>query len=146
MVARMKLTVVWLLVGLVLTGCGGDERDSPASEDTATPSATESAAVPPPPPSPPAVADLKSTCPEVEAALPKYDEPEEFVTAATQVESLSAEGNTETKNALAPVISAMRGLAVTQEINDLLDARAAYRSALDGLATRCAAVGSSALQ
>lgn len=142
----MRLTIAGFALALALTGCGGDDssgagRDDPGQE--ATPSETSTAATFKPSPGA-SVADLRTTCPEVEAALPQYDDG--MAAAVPKVESLSAAGDTETQNALAPVIEAMRELAGAEEVNDLLDARAAYRNSLDGLAGRCAAVGSSALQ
>lgn len=138
----MRLTFAGLALALLLAGCGGESGDQAATPEE--PTTTASTAPVAPETTTASVADLKTTCPEVEASLPQYDDG--MAAAVPKVESLSAAGDTETQNALAPVIAAMRELADAEEVNDLFDARAAYRDSLDGLAGRCNAVGSSALQ
>lgn len=141
----MRLMVVGLVLGLALVACGDGEENAEGASDSSA-STTETVVEPPAPPSPPAVADLKTTCPEVEAALPDYSEDPAYDVVAEEVFRLSAAGDTETQNALQPVIEALRGLATAERGLPYIEADQAYLSSLDGLATRCAAVGSSALQ
>lgn len=136
----MRLTVVGLALGLVLVACGGDDGGDSNGGVAAPSTQTESAA------EPPAVVDLKTTCPEVEAALPDYSEDPAYDAVADEIEGLSAAGDVETQNALGPVIDALRQLATAERGLPYIEADQAYLSSLDGLATRCAAVGSSALQ
>ena len=92
---------------------------------------------------------LHDSCPEIEAGLPKGLIPaaSEWQTFADDLKGISTAGDVETKNAVDSLQEAVAVLAADPEGGmPLLDARQALRDALDNLATRCEAVGSSALQ
>lgn len=146
----MRLTIAGLALAFALTGCGGDDSSSAGGDETppdAPPSETSTAATFKPSPDTSA-ADLKTTCPEVEAALPDlYADGSTYGETVQTVEGLRDAGDAETQNALAPVITALRGLErAGNDALAALEARGPYYAALDGLALRCNAVGSSALQ
>lgn len=117
---------------LLLVGCSSDGEGDPPSDET------EIEAV-----------SLADTCPEVEAALPNGFLPpaSKWETYAGELDELAAAGDTETQNALAGLQDAVDTLADDPPAgNQFLDADQALLSALDNLADRCKAVGSSALQ
>lgn len=124
----MKSALAALVLLLSLAACGGDGEAS-----SAEPSETESVAP----------ATLKETCPQVEAAIGK-----DWDVARDEVQALSDAGDLETQQAVERVIAALTTLAERKNLTGmaLLDARAAIRDSLSGLADRCNAVGSSSLQ
>ncbi|MDR7253978.1 hypothetical protein J2X46_002968 [Nocardioides sp. BE266] len=143
-----------LLIMLVASGCGGADSTAPEPSEDATSSGTPSAA---PTETPEPAASLRDVCPEIEAPLladdepliPKYDTLDAMSSAA--LDGL-INGDTETKNAvepfidsLAPVKDHVRTGGMTGTMSDSEAARTLI-DALDQLAARCRAAGSSALQ
>jgi hypothetical protein len=122
---------------VAVAGCASHQP----TEQVDAASATES-------PTPAAVANLKDSCPLVEAALPQ----DEFKGAQLRaflatLSQLSEAGDVETKNALKIVISASQELLHSRQAPlGRLSAHPAWLSSLDTLAERCRTVGSSALQ
>jgi hypothetical protein len=147
-----SMALAGLFISLVVSGCGEADIATP----NADPAAVETPSTPPAEtPSP--VASLRDTCPAIEASLladyepliPTYDTLEAMSDAA--LDGLLS-GDTETKNAavpfidsLAPVKDHVRTGGMTGTMTDAEAARTLLE-ALDQLAVRCKAAGSSALQ
>ncbi|MDT0188071.1 hypothetical protein Q9S36_48575 [Microbacterium sp. ARD31] len=143
-----------LSIALVVSGCGGEDRASrgPSADATSNETSSESNTETPAP-----AVSLRDVCPEIEAPLladdepliPTYDTLEEMSSAA--LDGL-VNGDTETKNAvepfidsLAPIKDHVRTGGMTGNMTDSEAARILI-DALDQLARRCKAAGSSALQ
>lgn len=124
-------------VCLLVTGCGGGEvAGSPTPE--AAPSPTPTAAP---------ERSLKDTCPLIEQATPNGAYPGEgrLAVYVSDLDELAAQGDVETDNALKILRAAvqdMRGASGSA----FFDAHSGWLHALDVVADRCKAVGSSALQ
>lgn len=131
--ARASALVTGLICGALLGGCGtSDDQDPGAVEPPAVSESTARA--------------LVEVCPEVEAAViaADSDDGDDAALLAT-VTALSEDGDLETQNALRNLVEAVQAM-VDAEGADVIDAQGGYIDALDGLADRCEAVGSSALQ
>lgn len=92
---------------------------------------------------------LKDSCSKVEAATPDEMLPtlEQWASAADQLAQIAEEGDLETKNALERLQAAVTTYESDPEPGQpSVDASLEYLHSLDGLADRCKAVGSSALQ
>lgn len=125
----MRLAAALVTAALLVAGCSSDDT---------SPSDSTSAAV-----------TLHDSCPQVEAALPEGMLPSaaKWETFATELNDLASNGDTETQNALASLQDAVNDLAADPPAGPkYLDAHGALLTALDNLAARCKAVGSSALQ
>lgn len=127
-----------LALFVALTACSDDSKDQGAGEPAASSSVKGLAS-----------ATLKDTCPQLEAAISGIDivsPPGKITAAQGAVQELSDRGDTETQNALTNVVVALGQLRTAEQGQGSLDARNSMRAALDNLADRCAAVGSSAMQ
>lgn len=128
----MKRAVLGALPLLLCAACGTDDGE---------PSSTASSQEP--------ATSLRESCANVEAALPGGLVPpaRRWRQYATELDAIAETGDTETKNALEGLQRAVDELAADPAAGlPLLDAREALHGALDNLAGRCKAVGSSALQ
>jgi hypothetical protein len=138
-----------LAVACLLAACAGE---STSTQTTSAPLGSSSTTpTPTPTASPtPAGVSLRDTCPEVEQAMKKVDPlldgPGAVESASHEVANLAAAGDTETKNALDGLAQALAENADASPGQEAVDAARSYLDALDNLATRCAAVGSTALQ
>jgi hypothetical protein len=123
-----------------LAGCGGNGESARVADQPAP-----SAATPSPTPDP---QSLRATCPDIEAALPRSPYPRAGASAnfLTRLEELRSAGDTETRNAIDVLIPLVEDLAADPSGSEYLEAHSALLEALDTLADRCKAVGSSALQ
>lgn len=133
-----RATVGVLTVILCTAACGGNDKPDPTGV-TATPAASATAAA----------VSLRESCPLVEASLPADVAPPaaQWLSYSQKLDTIAAAGDVETQNALSALQDAVDTLAGDPADGlPRLDARAALRDALDNLATRCKAVGSSALQ
>jgi hypothetical protein len=71
---------------------------------------------------------------------------EEYGAARTKIQELSRSGDLETQNALLSLETSLQKLEHARPGREFLDGHEAFLGALDNLARRCKAVGSSALQ
>lgn len=139
----MKRTLVALVLPLAfVAGCGGDSEES-SSAPSFTPIDSRTIK--------PAGDQMKlvDACPLVEQALPGGTLPEasEWVAAASTLRSLRTIADVEAQNALDLLIPAVEVMASDPAPGqEFLDAEGGLLAGLDGLANRCKAVGSSALQ
>lgn len=124
---------------LCTTACGGNGDSKATPKDTASSTPTTSA---------PSATSLRESCAEVEAGLPEGMLPPapRWQQYATELDAIAEAGDTETQNAVENLQDAVDELAADPTGMPFLDAREAMRDALDNLALRCKAVGSSALQ
>lgn len=130
---------------VLTTSCSsGDEptEGSAGATPTSTPEVTEVA---------PAQLALVEVCPQVEQALPESNPPEgaEYDGLVSALGDLYDVADPEARNALEVMIEPLREvgrLSGEQGPEAFLDARQAYRDAIEAFAGRCAAAGSSALQ
>ena len=125
---------------LLTSACGGSNEPAQSSKPSpdASTSAPETRKV-----------SLHDSCPQVEAALPSGVVPpaSRWQGFADKLTGISEAGDLETENALTGLQEAAGMLAADPANGQpYLDARQALLEALDNLATRCEAVGSSALQ
>jgi hypothetical protein len=138
-IRRMKkATVAGLALILLTSACGGSE--SASDRPTLTPSSSG--------PTAPAIS-LRQSCPQIEAALPTgvVTPASEWQQFGLRLSEIADAGDLETKNALMGLQSAVDILASDPANGQpALDAEQSLLAALDNLAIRCKAVGSSALQ
>jgi hypothetical protein len=132
---RILRGVAAALLATLLAACGSGEPtsgDSPASSPSVTTTANS----------------LKDTCPQVEAALPTGLVPpsSKFEAARVEIQGLSDSGDVETQNALDGLVKALAAMRDASPGGEYVDASQKLLAALDDLAIRCKAVGSSALQ
>jgi hypothetical protein len=138
-----------VLFGIALSGCA----DSDSTPDAATPresSVTASSSLTPEPSGPAPTSEpatLRETCPQVEAALPSdsYARGPRWAQYLAELTMLYSAGDLETQNALDVLIPAIQDLALSDS-STYLDAHIEMLHALDTMAERCKAAGSSALQ
>lgn len=122
---------------LLLAGCGGDGGSAAAP----TPEASEGTSATPQP------VTLAETCPKVEAELPDESASlTDWRNYWNELGAMSDEGDAETQNAIDVLRPAVDDMATAVSSRKVLDARSSLNSALNTMADRCAAVGSSALQ
>jgi hypothetical protein len=133
----VRLLAINALIVALLASCAGDGSGG----DESAPQASAS---------PTTATTLAETCPEVEAKMPKeqiFAEAADWATYADALQRMRIAGDTETKNALDLLIPAVEDLADDPPDGQAkLAADRALIGALNTLADRCAAVGSSALQ
>lgn len=122
---------------IALAGCSSGGEGAADESPSETPTTTQVEA-----------ATLKDTCPLVERALPTSMAPPraKLAEAADEIGDLAASGDVETQNALEPLEDSTRDLSEAEPGIEYSDAFSAQTAALQSVADRCAAVGSSALQ
>jgi hypothetical protein len=118
---------------LLMAGCGGTDHE-PSTAKTSSRSL--------------AATSLQETCPKVRASLPRTMRPfaiwQRF---GDRLDRLMVSGDAETKNALKPLRNAVDVLGAGPAPGQgAVDAEHKFIRALDHLAQRCAAAGSTALQ
>lgn len=137
-----------MLVVAVTAGCSGSAgtADPGSSASPASPAAAESSS-----PSSPAAGgvSLAESCPLVEAAIPPgvAAAPAEWAVMAGRLDEVAAAGDAQTQSAVADLQAAVDAMAADPgQGPPYVAAFSALLDALDVLAKRCAAVGSTALQ
>lgn len=135
--------MIWMAAAaLVLTGCGSGDDGDASDKQTPTPSAATSSEAP-------TTRTLTETCPLLEQAAPSgqrvsYDTLTQFT---VDLATYSREGDAETQLAIDPVREAAGTLADAALMGaSQAKGWAEFDGAMERLATRCQAAGSSAFQ
>ena len=138
----MKRAAIGGLALIALTACGNTDASSDDTKAEPEPTVTSSSAAP--------QLSLRESCPQIEAGLPEdtiLSEPAEWRAYAEQLAQIAAQGDVETQNAVDLLQTEVGTLAMDPERGmETIDASIALLDALDTVAKRCKAVGSSALQ
>lgn len=143
----MRHLVLGTALLLALTACGSGDDNVDESSETVTVTESDAPAETSAAPKE-ELTPLVEVCPEVEAALPSsgFPYPREWTKFVDRLVELGQNADTEADNAINLLIPPAGELSTDPSGSDLLDARSQLRTALDTVAERCAAVGSSALQ
>ena len=136
-VRNMRRTVSALMCTILFAaGCGGS--DSGGEATPAAPASTETAVA----------RSLHDTCPLLEQAMPTGLMPStpRLATFSARLDELADQGDVETQNAVAVMQSAVDDLREAGPGSEYASAFAGMTDAIETIADRCAAVGSSAFQ